>query len=161
MPTCRAAIFVVLFCCHMAAQQPGPINEKAAGDEVASLMQQTQQQAKVPKLRRIRDDRLREQACQRAEQGDDSATVVSGFFKEKVGTVSCALYSTSDPSQAPSKVLDWAARSVEPDRNWTAHRFAVGVCFKRTERHPEGRYWVCVSKYLGTLKSFFYSFVWD
>ncbi len=143
-----------------SAQESTAKAEALAVAETARLVQQTRQEKGLRKLGLIRDDRLRGQACARATRGDESATIVSGFFREKVGTMSVVLYSTSDPSQPAPAMLDWAgdkARSEQPD--WT--RFAVGVCFMHTAKYPEGRYWVCASKYLGAVKTFFFRFVWD
>ncbi len=80
---------------------------------------------------------------------------------DKVGTISYVLYSTSDPNQPPAELLKWASRkSDEEQLGWKAQRLAVGVCFIQDTKYPEGRYWVCTSKYLGAIKSFFYMFVW-
>jgi hypothetical protein len=153
---------MVLLCSGSASgQQSASKEENAAADQIARLVERTRQQSGVPRLRRISDSRLRVQACERAERGDDSAAIGSGFFREKVGTTSYVLYSIADPTQPSPELLEWAGQKAESERDWTAHRFAVGVCFKRTAQHPEGRYWVCAAKYLGAIKSFFYSFVWD
>ena len=153
---------LLLFCSNWTSgQQAAPIAENAAADQIAIQVQQVRQQSGLPKLRRIHDARLRAQACDRAEHGDESITITTGFFREKVGTTSCLLYSTSDPQRASPKLIEWAEEKTESERDWTARRLAVGVCFRRTAEHPEGRYWVCAAKYLSAIKSFFYGFVWD
>ncbi|MGO9167184.1 MAG: hypothetical protein ACLP56_09950 [Candidatus Sulfotelmatobacter sp.] len=138
-----------------AAEQAPSEKERAAADVVAKIVQRTRRQHGLSKLRRISDKHLRELACERAGRGDESATIENGFSADKVGTISYVLYSTSSPDQPSAELLDWVSRKPDEEQlGWEAHRFAVGVCFVRDTKHPEGRYWVGASKYLGAIKSF-------
>jgi hypothetical protein len=159
----RAAMVgsLLSFSAWASGQQPASLPENVAADQIVKLVQQSRQQIGLAKLGRIRDARLTSQACKRADKDDDSETVLGGFVGEKVGTMSCLSYSTSDPSLQSAKLLEWATRKDEEQDRWTARRLAVGVCFRRTANHPEGRYWVFASKYLGAIRTFFYRFVWD
>ncbi len=145
-----------------AAEQAPSDKEKAAANVIAKIVQRTRRQHGLSKLRRISDRHLRELACERAGQGDESATTENGTSMDKVGTISYVLYSTSSPDQPALQLLEWASRKPDEEQlGWKAHRFAVGICFIRDTKHPEGRYWVGASKYLGAIKSFFYMFVWE
>ncbi|MGA9529479.1 MAG: hypothetical protein WBS24_15295 [Terriglobales bacterium] len=154
---------VLLLVSQMAVGEQAPSEkERMAAYMIAKTVEQARQQHRLSKLRRISDGHLRELACGRAAKGDESAMIEDGTSMDKVGTISYVLYSTSDPNQPPPELLEWASRkSDEEQLGWKAHRLAVGVCFIRDTKHPEGRYWVCASKYLGAIKSFFYMFVWS
>jgi hypothetical protein len=144
------------------AEQTSAERERAAADDVARIVQQVRRQNGLSKLRRIRDQQLRTETCERGKHDDESASIAGGSSWNKAGTISYVRYSTSNPQEPSPKLLEWAARKdSEEQAGWRAHRFAVGICFIQDARHPEGRYWICVSKYLGAIKSFFYMFVWE
>jgi hypothetical protein len=133
-------------------QQPVAL-EKQAGDAVANLVQQVRSQNKLPELERIEDPNLREEACARAQTGATS-WVTSSAVVVRNGAVALSRisYSTLDAAHRVPELLSWAARNERGE----PRRFAVGVCFVRPARDPEGRYWIEVLTYMGATKSLFY-----
>jgi len=134
-------------------QQPVAVLEKQAGEEVANLVQQARSQNKLPELERIEDPNLREEACARAQTGATSWNASSAVVvRNGAVTLSRISYSTPDAAHRVPELLSWAARNERGE----PRRFAVGVCFVRPARDPEGRYWIEVLTYMGATKSLFY-----
>jgi hypothetical protein len=142
--------------------------EKKAEEEVAKLVETLRQQEGLPSLRRIGDPHLRENACESAKRGKGTGSlyplgptkiwIPSGILGD-VGNLSTFSYMALDPSETSPELQTWATQATYFSS--TPARFAVGACFASTTEHPEGTYWIDVGYYMGTIKTFFYRFVWD
>jgi hypothetical protein len=153
---------VILMVGITAAQQPREVKEKAAGNEIATVVRQTRREHGLSHLWRISDGNLRKSACQLAAADSLSEGISDGSSLDKVGTISIVRCSTANPQEPSANLLEWAMRKpAQEEGGWVAHRFAVGVCYVQSAKHPEGRYWICAAKYMGAIKSFFYAFVWE
>jgi hypothetical protein len=134
-------------------QQPVAVLEKQAGDAVGSLVQQVRSQNKLPELERIEGPNLRAEACARAQTGATSWKTSSAVVvRNGAVTLSRISYSTPDAAHQVPELLSWAARNERGE----PRRFAVGICFVRSAKDPEGRYWIEVLTYMGATKSLFY-----
>ena len=141
-------------------QQPLSVKEKAAANAVAKLVEESRKEKGLPKLRRISDHHLQQDACDRARKGDQSSGQSTGIGPpEKVGMMSALWYSTLDPNQPPPELLKWG-KGPGP-RYSQPHRFAVGVCVVSTPEHPEKRYWIDVGTYMGAIESLLNAPTWD
>jgi|HubBroStandDraft_1064217.scaffolds.fasta_scaffold00242_10 hypothetical protein len=141
-------------------QQPFSVKEKAAANAVTRLVEEARKEKGLPKLKRISDRHLQQDACARARKGNQSLGQSTGIGPpEKVGMISALWYSTLDPNQPPPELLKWA-KSPEPQYS-QPHRFAVGVCIVSTPGHPEERYWIDVGTYMSAIESLLNVPTWD
>ena len=68
------------------AEQPLSVKEKVAANAVAKLVENARKENGLPRLRRISDHHLRQDACSRAKKGDKSSGQRDGIGPpEKVG----------------------------------------------------------------------------
>ncbi len=141
------------------AQQSTSAGEKAAATALAKYIEQVRERSGLPRLRRIKDRHLREDACRRAAKGDKSSDRSDGITPEKVGTLSALWYSTLTPTEFPSQLTDWAKG---PDQKYEQpHRFAVGVCLVGAPNGAEQRYYIDVGTYMSAIKSILNIPTWD
>ena len=132
-------------------QQPTDLERRAA-DSVAAQADQIRTQNNLPRLARIIDSHLHEDACKRAADGSDSWRKGDGVFvRDGAVTLSYFSYSTKDPTHIEPQFESWVRYEMRD-----ASRFAVGVCLVRSPQDPDGRYWIDVISYMGATKSFFY-----
>jgi hypothetical protein len=146
------------------AQPSAATKEKAAADAVARFVENTRKENGLPKLKRISDHHLRQDACDRAKKGDTILGQSTGIGPpEKVGMMSALWYSTLDPNQPPAELLKWA-KGPEPQYS-QPHRFAVSVCLVRAAEHSaerrEDRYWIDVGTYMSAFQSLLNAPTWD
>jgi hypothetical protein len=142
------------------AQPPLSVKEKVAANAVANHVEKARKEGGLPKLRRISDHHLRQDACNRAKKVDKSSGQSDGIGPpEKVGMMSALWYSTLDPSQPPPELLKWA-KGPEPQYS-QPHRFGVGVCVVSTPEDPEERYWIDVGTYMSAIESLLNAPTWD
>lgn len=169
-----AALCAGLIAGDSAAQtRPGSkpnAQEKKAEESAAKLIESLRQRKGLPKLSRIHDARLREDACESAKHGHGTGGfhlapggklwIPSGLFGD-VGNLSTFSYQTSNPTEAPPDLQEWATLSDYWGRK--PRRFGVGVCFVRTTAHPEGTYSIDIGYYMSAIKTFLYRVtgMWD
>ena len=135
------------------AQETELALEKKAADTVANFVQEARTQNKLPKLERIEDSYLRDEACKHAKNGSASWQTGSGaVVRNGAVALSYIAFSTVDPSHRAPELTSWATKNEWGD----PRRFAVAICFMRTAEDPEGRYWIQIGTYMGATKSFFY-----
>jgi hypothetical protein len=143
--------------------------EGDAEEAVAKLVDALRQQKGLPKLHRIHNPHLREDACESAKHGRGRGLISfsptdvmmpSGVFGD-VGNLSTFSYTTPNPNELSPEFQRWATQTVFYSN--TPHRFGVGVCFVSTTEHPEGTYWIDVGYYMSAIKTFLYrvTFMWD
>jgi len=141
------------------AQHSVSVSEKKVADEVAGIVQRVREQNRLPKLARIDDRQVWEDACSRAKMGSSPRGQRYGATGDKVGTLSVLWYSTLSPGQSQPELMQFAKG---PDAEYKQpHRFSVGVCFDSKDGNAQAKYWIEVRMYMGTIKSFFYRAVWD
>jgi hypothetical protein len=145
--------------------------ETNAEEDVVILVEALRRQKGLPKLHRIRDPKLREDACESAKRGGGTGSVYlapgttnvmgpSGILGN-VGNLSTFSYTASNPNQLSPELQMWATQTTYDSEG--PHRFGVGVCFVKTTEHPEGTYWIDVGYYMSAIKTFLYrvTFMWD
>ncbi len=142
------------------AEQPLSVKEKVAANAVAKLVENARKENGLPRLRRISDHHLRQDACSRAKKGDKSSGQRDGIGPpEKVGMMSALWYSTLDPNHPPPELLRWAK---DPAPQYSQpHRFAVSVCLVRTAEDSDERYWIDVGTYMSAIESLLNVPTWD
>jgi hypothetical protein len=131
-------------------QEPPSSAEKQAADKVAEEVHRARAEAKLIKLVRIEDPRVRENACARAKTEATSWQMGCGAFARN-GVIDCFSYSTSDPARVEPELLTWAKHESRDPR-----RFAVGVCTAPAPDNRGEKYWIEVNSYMGATKSFFW-----
>ena len=146
------------------------VKETKAEKDIVRVLGALRQQKGLPKLRRVYDPRLREDACESAKRGRGTGSlyfpgttslwIPSGILGD-VGNLSRFSFTTANPDELSSEAQIWATQQTydsEPPR-----RFGVGVCFVGTTEHPEGTYWIDIGYYMSAIKTFFYrvTFMWD
>jgi hypothetical protein len=145
---------------HTGLAQPLSAKEKVAANAVAKFVENARTEGGLPKLRRISDRHLRQDACDRAKKGDKSSGQSTGIGPpEKVGMLSAFWYSTPDPNQPPAELLKWA-KSPEPQYS-QPHRFAVSVCLVNTTPDSKERYWIDIGTYMSAIESLLNVPTWD
>jgi hypothetical protein len=144
--------------------------ETKAEEDIAKVSEALRQQKGLPKLRRIHDPRLREDACESAKRGRGTGSLYfpgttnvmtpSGMFGD-VGNLSTFSFTTAYPNQFSPELQIWATQRTYYSE--APHRFGVGVCFVSTTEHPEGTYWIDIGYYMGEIKAFLYrvTFMWE
>jgi len=130
-------------------QQPSSA-EKQAAEKVAEEVHRARAEAKLTKLVRIEDPRVRENACARAKTEATSWQMGCGAFARD-GVIDCFSYSTSDPARVEPELVTWAKHESRDPR-----RFAVGVCTAPAPDNRGEKYWIEVNSYMGATKSFFW-----
>jgi uncharacterized protein YkwD len=103
-------------------------------DAVAAAVEQVRREQRFPHMRRLETPSLRRAACEMAKKNKLSPSAVlqeSGQFRSAV------TFTEGDPEEF-SRHLD-RLRSGGPYRG-----YAVGACFARNEKYPEGTNWVVV-----------------
>src|SRR6266851_7208778 len=120
-------------------------NEKKAEESIVNLLEALRQQKGLPKLHRIHDPHLREDACESAKRGRGTGSlyfpgttdlwIPSGVFGD-VGNISTFSFMTANPNQLSPESQVWATQQTY----WgeAPRRFGVGVCFSSTAEHPAG-----------------------
>lgn len=127
--------------------------EKQAADAVAHLVQQIRSQNRLPKLERMDDAVLHDKACASAKEANISSKMSTEVtVRHGAVTLSQIAYSTTDPGNATSVMESWVKEKDSRD----PRRFAVGACFVASQENPGGRYWIEVSTYMSSTKSFLY-----
>ena len=153
----------------MGQSSKSKAKEADAEKTVAKLVDALRQQNGLPKLHRIYNPHLREDACESAKRGRGRGLIYfsptnvmmpSGVFGD-VGNLSTFSYSTANPNEFPPDFQVWATQRDYYSR--VPHRFGVGVCFSSTTEHPEGMYWIDVGYHMSAIKTFLYrvTFMWD
>jgi hypothetical protein len=144
--------------------------ETNAGEDVVKLVEALRRQKGLPKLHRIYDPKLREDACESAKRGRGTGSlylpgtttlmVPSGILHD-VGNLSRFSFTTANPNQLSPELQIWATQQTYDSE--APHRFGVGVCFASTTEHPEGTYWIDIGCYMSAIKTFLYraTFMWD
>ena len=144
--------------------------ETKAEQDTVKVLEALRQQKGLPKLRRIHDPRLREDACESAKRGRGTGSlylpgttnvmIPSGIFGD-VGNLSTLSFTTANPNQLSPELQIWATQKTYNSR--PPYRFDVGVCFVSTTEHPEGTYWIDIGYYMSAIKTFLYrvTFMWD
>ncbi len=137
---------------RVRAQNLPPV-EKQAADAVANLVQQIRSQNQLPKLERMDDALLHDQACARTKDGDTSSKMGSEVtVQHGAVALSHLSYSTNDPVSTSPVLESWTKEKDSRD----PRRFAAGACFITNQENPNGKYWIEVSTYMSPAKSFFY-----
>ena len=176
---CSAVVLAMMSASTLAGQSKvrmeqdliSTANETKAEESVARLLEALRQQKGLPKLHRIHDPKLREDACESAKRGRGTGSVYlapgttnlmipSGILGD-VGNLSTFSYAASNPNQLSPELPMWATQPTYDSES--PHRFGVGVCFVKTTEHPEGTYWIDVGYYMSAIKTFLYrvTFMWD
>jgi hypothetical protein len=144
--------------------------ETKAEEDIVKGLEVVRRQKGLPKLHRIHDPRLREDACESAKRGGDTGSlyvpgttnlmIPSGILGD-VGNLSTFSFTTANPSQFSPELQIWATQQAYDSR--PPHRFGVGICFVSTAEHPEGTYWIDIGYYMSAIKTFLYrvTFMWD
>ena len=146
------------------------VKEAKAEKDIVKVLEALRQQKGLPKLRRIHDPRLREDACESAKRGRGTGSLyfpgttnlwIPSGIRGDVGNLSTFSYSTSNPNDLSPDLQLWATQTAYYSR--VPHRFGVGVCFVSTTEHPEGTYWIDVGYYMSSIETFLYrvTFMWD
>jgi len=175
---CSALVLAFMSASPLAGQSKGTMdqgsistaNEAKAEESITKLLEALRQQKGLPKLHRIHDPHLREDACESAKRGKGTGSLYfpgttnlmmpSGISGD-VGNLSTFSFTTVNPNQLSPELQTWATQQTY---HWEApHRFGVGVCFVYTTEHPEGTYWIDIGYYMSAIKIFFYrvTFMWD
>ena len=153
-------------------QQSSALNaiETKAEEDIVKVLEATRQQKGLPRLRRIHDPRLREDACESAKRGRGTGSLYlpgttkvmlpSGLLGD-VGNLSTFSFTTANPNQLSPELQIWATQQTYYSE--APQRFGVGVCFVSTTEHPEGTYWIDIGYYMSAIKTFLYraTFMWD
>lgn len=105
-------------------------------DAVATAINQVRAQRKLPALPRRQDLELRRYACQMAKTNRVNADALLS----RPGVNASFAFTDADPANFGSHLRDVA--NVE-----TSNAFAVGACFARSSRYPEGTNWIVVTFY--------------
>lgn len=142
------------------------VNETRVEEGIVKLVEAFRQQKGLPKLHRMHDSALHEDACNSAKQGQVTAfrmpdgTIEFGFKSVlgDVGNLSTFTYTTTNPNQLSPELQKWVSQA---QHDWHPARFGVGVCLLSTSEHPEGTYWIDVGYYLSAIETFFAHLYWD
>lgn len=106
-------------------------------DAVATAVEQVRREQRFPQMKRLELPRLRRSACEMAQKNKLSPSAV---LHESGQLRSVVAFTEGDPAEF-SRHLD-RLRSGGPYRG-----YAVGACFARNEKYPEGTNWVVVGFY--------------
>ena len=175
---CSALVLAMTSASPLAGQSKGrteqdsisTANETKAEESTTKLLEVLRQQKGLPKLHRIHDSHLREDACESAKRGKGTGSLYfpsttnlmmpSGILGD-VGNLSTFSFTTTNPNQLSPELQIWATQQTYNSE--APHRFGVGVCFVSTPEHPEGTYWIDIGYYMSAIKTFLYqvTFMWD
>lgn len=101
---------------------------------IAGELEQVRSQHGLPLLKRVADPRLREQTCEMARQ---DRLITTGLRTARPSRYTVG-YTATDPAKLPSHVMKPLA-----DPSMTG--FSVGVCYAKSESHPNALYWVALT----------------
>lgn len=111
-------------------------SNREVGELVAGELNRERAQRGQPQLAAADGATAERHACSMAEEDQMKAASIAGAL---AGAKSVFTFTASDPAVLP----DGLARSVPAG----ASRVAIGACFARTPRYPEGTNWVVVAFY--------------
>ncbi|PYV51052.1 MAG: hypothetical protein DMG92_05630 [Acidobacteria bacterium] len=104
-----------------------------AKELVSTSVEKLRAQAKMPQLKRINDSDLQSSACAMAKADSlSAATPPAGAYMLR--------YSSMKPESLPSEISKVIARRG-------LHTYSAGTCYARTQRYPNGAYWVVLVFY--------------
>ena len=104
-----------------------------AKELVSISVEKLRAQAKMPQLKRINDSDLQSSACAMAKADSLSAArPPAGAYMLR--------YSSMKPESLPSEISKVIARRG-------LHTYSAGTCYARTQRYPNGAYWVVLVFY--------------
>jgi len=104
-----------------------------AKELVSTSVEKLRAQAKMPQLKRINDSDLQSSACAMAKADSLSAArPPAGAYMLR--------YSSMKPESLPSEISKVIARRG-------LHTYSAGTCYARTQRYPNGAYWVVLVFY--------------
>jgi hypothetical protein len=169
-------ILAMVYVCPLRGQSTGRTEQSSisnaketkAEEDIVKGLEVLRRQKGLPKLRRIHDPRLRQDACESATRGRGTGSlyfpgttnlmIPFGIFGD-VGNLSTFSFKTADPSQFSPELQIWATRQAYCSQ--APNRFGVGVRFVSTTEHPGGTYWIDIGYYMSAIKTFLYRFIWD
>ena len=104
-----------------------------AQELVATSVEQLRVQAKLPRLQRVNDGGLQSSACAMAQADSLSAAAPpAGAYMLR--------YTSMTPDTLPSTISKVIAQRG-------LHTYSAGTCYARTQRYPNGAYWVVLVFY--------------
>lgn len=104
-----------------------------AQELVSTNVEKLRAQAKMPKLKRVNDTDLQSSACAMAKSDSlSAATPPPGAYMLR--------FTTMKPDSLPADISKVIARGG-------LHTYSAGTCYARTQRYPNGAYWVVLVFY--------------
>ncbi len=110
------------------------MDAQSAAEQAAVAFLRIRAEVREFPLRRLKTSQLEQVACAMGEDGHPDAKAVLRATNGRRGLA----YSTSDPRRLP-ETAEEVARTRDVDS------YAIGACFARSQRYPNGMYWVALA----------------
>jgi uncharacterized protein YkwD len=126
----------ILYVTQDFAQARPAYSASASTEMIADAVRRAREQRKLPRLRLLKTDAAQSMACSMAE----SNSLKTPLPADMKASHYVLRYTSNHPEQLPS-------RSPPVLGNRDVRAFAVGSCYARTPRYPNGVYWVTLAFY--------------
>ncbi|HZP16653.1 MAG TPA: CAP domain-containing protein, partial [Terriglobales bacterium] len=106
---------------------------KQAQELVSASVEQLRAQAEMPKLQRVDNRSMQSSACAMAQADSlNAASPSPGSYMLR--------YTSTDPEKLPASISKVIAQRG-------LHAYSAGTCYARTQKYPNGAYWVVLVFY--------------